>query len=179
MIEIETKIVDFDEMKTRASLDRMCAGHKPKTLLRRWVFDLEKEPGEDRFIRVRTDGAKSTITYKLRKGSGLSNTEEIEVSASDFDAAAEIFGKMLTGNRYYQENYVETWVYDGVEVTLHNWPMIPSVIEVEGRSENDVRSTIKELGISGKELGNISWVKVYDMHGIDLHAYPVLKFEGK
>jgi hypothetical protein len=33
------------------------------------------------------------------------------------------------------------------------------------------------LGIKGKELGNISWEKVYAYHGIDLNSFKILKFD--
>lgn len=176
MIEIETKIIDFDEKKLRAELKKKGKNGSGEILQRRWIFNLSKNAGVDEFIRVRTDGEKCTIAYKYRKGDGLGNTEEIEIETNDFDSSAEIFSKFIKDGKY-QENKRETFMLDGVEITINRWPLIPPVLEVEASSEKKVRDTITELGIGGKELGNIGWEKLYMQFGIDLNAYEVLKFK--
>jgi adenylate cyclase class 2 len=176
MIEIETKIVDFDVNRLRAKLKQRGAASSGEILQRRWIFNLSKNEGEDEFIRVRTDGKKCTIAYKHRKGDKLGNTEEIEVSTDDFDSSAEIFSKFIKDKKY-QENKRETFILGEVEITINRWPMIAPVVEIEASSEKKVRDTIKELDIGGRELGNIGWEKLYKQYGIDLNAYEVLKFK--
>jgi len=176
MIEIETKIVDFDEKKLKARLKQKGVIGSGEILQRRWIFDLSKNAGEDEFIRVRTDGKKCTIAYKHRKGDKLGNTEEIEVGTDDFDSSAEIFSKFIK-NRKYQENKRETFMLGDVEITINRWPLVPVVLEIEAGSEKKVGDTIKELEVGGKELGNIGWEKLYKQYGIDLNSYEVLKFK--
>ncbi|MCL4378991.1 MAG: CYTH domain-containing protein [Candidatus Marsarchaeota archaeon] len=176
MIEIETKIIDFDENRLKAELKKRGIRGTGEILQRRWIFNLSKNDGSDEFIRVRTDGKKCTIAYKYRKGEGLGNTEEIEVATDNFDNAAEIFSKLIKSKKY-QENKRETFMLGAVEITINRWPMIPPVLEIEAPSEKEVRDVIKEFSIAGKELGNIGWEKLYKQYGIDLNAYEFLKFK--
>ena len=176
MIEIETKIIDIDKDGLIAKLEKNGAKFAGKTLQKRWVFALKKAENEDRFIRVRTDGKTATVTYKYRTGSGLANTEELETAVEDFDTAVKIFQKAL-GDGLYQENVRYTYIYKNAEITINEWPKLRPVVEVEAKSEEEVRAAISEIGIVGKELGNISWEKVYAMHGMDLKSFKTLKFD--
>jgi adenylate cyclase class 2 len=173
MIEIETKIIDFDSDSLRKKLKERGAKYLGRFLQRRWVYDVPHNHGEA-FIRVRTDGTTSTIAYKHRVGGGMSNTEEIEVKVDDFDRAVDIFSRLIK-NKYYQENWREAYLLEGLEITINEWPKIPPVLEIEGKSEKLIKKLIKDLDIGGKDLGSIGWPEVYRLYKIDLHSFDVLK----
>jgi len=174
MIEIETKIDSINKREIENALKK--AGAKPlgTRLFRRLVFGLEEKKGEDRFIRLRTDGTKTTLTYKRRHGAGLANTEEIETEVADFEAAAKILSKILK-NPVYQESMRTSYSLDGAEISIDEWPMLKPVLEIEASSESKVKNVIRKLGIKGRVLGNISWEKVYALHGINLKRFKSLK----
>lgn len=175
MLEIETKIIGIDVHKVRRSLKEHGARRIGRFLLRRYVFNLSKRKSEDNYVRVRTDGKESTLTYKFRKGSGLRNTTEIEVEVSDFEKTARIFSRFIK-ERYYQENMREAYSYRGNEIDINTWPGIPPYIEIEGRSSRGVLRCIKELGINGRQMGNVSVVKIYNLYGKDLHSMKSVRF---
>jgi predicted adenylyl cyclase CyaB len=175
MIEIETKIVGIDNKEVKGALSRLHAELVGRFLQRRWVFDISPSKEVDEFIRVRTDGKKTTLTYKRREGSGMSNTYEVETEVEDFNKAAEILSKVMRGARY-QENYRELYRCDGLEVAIDHWPMIKPHLEVEGPSEEEVKDLIRRLRIRGKEVGNVSVVKIYAGEGIDLNSFKELRF---
>ncbi|ASI13634.1 CYTH-like superfamily phosphatase [Candidatus Mancarchaeum acidiphilum] len=175
MIEIETKIDDINESEAREALNRLGAEFKGDKFYRRYIFDLGSNEGEDKFIRLRTDGNKSTITYKDRKGGTLANTEEIETGVEDFNAAAKILSAALP-NLLYQESKRSLYNLEGVEISIDQWPKLPPLMEIEADSEEKVMETIKKLGIKGKAIGNIGWEKVYSMYGMDLNDFKILKF---
>ena len=84
MKEIETKLTDFDEKKVKNTLEERTI-KVSEHIQKRWVFNInDGKEGVDEFIRIRTDGVKTTLAYKYRKGSGLSNTEEFETDISRF-----------------------------------------------------------------------------------------------
>ena len=176
MIETETKIDEIDKEETEKLLSEGGARCLGKKLMKRWIFVLPHKEGVDRFIRVRSDGKKATLTYKRRSGSGLANTMELETVVEDFDETAKIFAEMI-GEGLYQENYRTMYTYHDAEITIDEWPKIPPVVEIEAKSEGDIRQITARLGIKGKELGNISWEKVYAYHGIDLNSFKILKFD--
>ncbi|MCL5112332.1 MAG: CYTH domain-containing protein [Candidatus Marsarchaeota archaeon] len=177
MTEIETKIDEIDIVEIKKILDVNTLLVKDRKLMKRWIFNLGNEKDVDEFVRIRSDGKISTLTYKRRSGSGLANTEEIETEIGDFDIAAKIFSKIVNEN-YYQENFRTTYKYKDAEITIDEWPKLLPILEIEAESEEAIRSVIDELGIHGKELGNIGWEKVYAMHGIELHSFKVLKFDN-
>lgn len=144
-------------------------------LFRRWVFSLSDKKAYDSFIRIRTDGKSSTLTYKFRKGKGLRNTKEIETSIGDFNKAAQILSKAVKEN-YYQENWREMYSYNGLEITINKWPGIPPYIEIEGSTAKEIKECIKKLHINGKVIGNVSTIKVYEHYGKNMHSSRKLKF---
>jgi len=169
MKEIEIKIVDFNEAKLRSALRKRKAEYRGKSSLKRLVFDAMPDSGDqDELIRIRTDGKRTTLTWKYRdnRGKNIDNTDEIEVEVSDFDKAAEIISKLWKGTRpYRQETKLETWDYKGVEVAICTWPLVPPFVEVEGKTEKEVRRAVKELGIEGKDMGNSNLAKIFAMYG--------------
>lgn len=175
MLEIETKIIDVDVRHARKMLLLNGALPLGKFFFRRYVFDLSNRNDEDSFIRVRTDGKETTMTYKFRKGEGLGNTREIETNVGDFDRAVAILSKLIK-RRYYHEDKRESYLYKNVVVDINTWPGIPPFIEVEGRSVRQVRTVISELDIGGKEVGNIGAVSLYKLYGKDLHKTGDLRF---
>ena len=154
MKEIETKIIDINEKEVRKRLVKIGAKRIGKLFYRRYVFFLTDKKKIDEFVRIRTDGKKTTITYKYREGSGLRNTEEIETVAEDFKKATEIFEKALKIKPIYQENKVEKWLYNGVEIDIIYWPLIKPILEIEGKTVKDVVKTKEKLNIKGMDIGN-------------------------
>ncbi len=143
MIEIETKIDSINKREIENALKK--AGAKPlgTRLFRRLVFGLEEKKGEDRFIRLRTDGTKTTLTYKRRHGAGLANTEEIETEVADFEAAAKILSKILK-NPVYQESMRTSYKSERENPRFQSWdesePKIYNLLQRNkyGRHENSI-----------------------------------------
>ncbi|MGC8533753.1 MAG: hypothetical protein ACP5MV_03975 [Candidatus Parvarchaeum sp.] len=154
MKEIETKIINIDEKEVRKRLIKIGAKKVAKLFYRRYVFSLTNKKKIDEFVRVRTDGKKTTITYKYREGNGLRNTEEIETEVEDFKKATDLFKKALKITPIYQENIVEKWLYKGVEIDIAYWPLIKPILEIEGKSIKDIVKTKEKLNIKGMDIGN-------------------------
>lgn len=179
--EFETQILDIDKKKIADKLRELGAKEEPEVLQKRWVYDMDKYSAESqgKWIRLRQVGNKKPmITYKNKTGKGLGETKELEVEVSDFDKTAMILDQIdgFTG-KYYQENKRHKFVLDDIEFTLDTWPMIPTFLEIEAKSEKRVHEALKMLGLSGKDDGHIGTVAIYHQHGIDLHSYKTIKFE--
>ncbi|MCL5008676.1 MAG: CYTH domain-containing protein [Candidatus Marsarchaeota archaeon] len=169
MKEIETKIIDFDEKSLRESLKNSGARYAGKVTQRRVVFDAMPDTTEKHEIfRIRTNGIITTLTWKFRDETikGFDNTEELEVEVSDFDKTVDIISKLWNGIKpYHQENTFEKWDYKGVEIAIIQWPLVPPYLELEGKSEKQIRNVINELGIKGEVIGNIGLWYVFDRYG--------------
>lgn len=180
--EFETQILNIDVAAVRAQLRALGAVAEEEVLQKRWVFDIKRaekiEAESSEWIRLRQSGGKATITYKNKLGSGISDTDEIEIVIDDFEKAAQLLAKLpcLEGAKY-QESKREKFILGGIEFFIDTWPMIPPVLEIEGKDEAGVRQGLHLLGLEGKEAGHIGWVKIYSEYGINLHDYSLLKFE--
>lgn len=182
--EFETQVLDIDVDKIKEKLRELEAKEEPEVLQKRWVFDIEcldaKEASTGEWVRLRQINDKSTITYKNKKGKGISETEEIEIGVDDFDKTAKLLSKLscFTG-QYYQENKRIKFELNGIEFTLDTWPMIPTFLEIEADSEENVKQGLKMLGLEGKDEGHIGTIQIYAKYNIDLHSYKELKFKVK
>jgi adenylate cyclase class 2 len=173
-IEYETKVLDIDVDAIEQRLRELNAKQEGEFLMRRWVYDID--PENEEWIRLREEGEKTTITYKRRTGTGIGETEEIETEVDEFDTIAEILSKIPFKGNYYQENKRKVYKLGSITITIDSWPMIPTYLEIEGESEEDVRKGLELLGLTGKDVGNLSVKKVYSIYGIDLHEFKELRF---
>lgn len=162
--EIEVKFlqVDHDEIRTKLkALGAVC--EKPMSLMRRAIFDYSNKQfqvgGRGQRLRVRDEGDKITITYK-ENGEDVYD-HEIETTVGSYEDMVAILKAIGLENISYQESKREKWVYKDVEIVLDEWPWLSTYIEIEGRSEADVRDV--------STLLNFDWITA--IHGSVDGAY--------
>jgi adenylate cyclase class 2 len=172
--EFEAHVLDINVEEIKKKLRDFGAEEEPEVLMKRWVFDMDKN---NEWIRLRHNGKISTITHKCKKGQGISETEETEVEVEDFDKAAKILSKLDFKNSYYQENKRRLFKLKDIEFCIDTWPKIPSHLEIESSSEEKVLEGLRLLGLEGKDVGNLSIVEIYFKYGIDLHSFKEVKFD--
>lgn len=144
--EIEVKFVDVDIDDVRSRLQRAGATLvQPMRLMRRQVFHLV-DRSKDAYVRVRDEGDKVTMTYKQFDEIGLHGAKEVEVMVTNFEDTRNILQYAGLMPKSYQETRRETWLLDGVEVVIDEWPWLRPFIEIEGESEEAVRRTAAALG---------------------------------
>ena len=175
-IEYETKVLDINKEKIQEKLIKLGTKRLFKHKFRRWVLDMTKDEKND-FIRLREKYDKVTLTYKKRNNTQIDGVEEIETNVTNFDTTAEILLKLNWTGKYYQENIREMYILDNIEFCLDTWPNIPTHLEIEGKTYEDVNKGLKLLNLENKDVGNISVLDIYSKHNIDLHSIKTLKFD--
>lgn len=144
-IEVKFTDVDIDEIRERLKkLGAVC--EQPMRLMRRVLIDTEAMDKENKYLRIRDEGHEVTMTLKQHVEQALGGAREIETTVGDFDAAIAIFKEFDLHHRTYQESKREMWRYNGVEIVIDEWPWINPYIEIEGETEEAVRSAAAELG---------------------------------
>ena len=177
MIEYETKVLDINRDVLISKLRELWAEEFDEVLLKRRVFKLPQEDGGDgRFIRLRDEWDKITLTYKERKWEWLGNTQEVEIIVDDFEKTYEILSKVHWYARFYQENKRHKFVLWDIEFCIDTRPMIPTYIEIESNSSQKVEEWLKMLWLEWKDEWNISVLLTYQKYWIDLHKFEKIMF---
>ncbi len=176
MNEFETKVLDIDPEEIIAKLRALGAKETEQVLQKRYVFDIESPDIE--YIRLRTDGTKTTITYKhkIKGNTAIGKTEEAEVEVADFEKAAMILSKINFNAVYYEENKRQAFYLDDIEFCIDHWPRVSPLLEIEAESPEKVVEGLKLLGLEGQEVGDKDMKEIYAEHGMDLHSFKQLKF---
>lgn len=148
--EIEVKFLNVDFEQVRAKLVELGAVcEQPMRLMRRTLMDIHRRTPENdysSFLRLRDEGDKVTLTFKLFKEKTLTGASEREIVVSDFDETKAILEEAGLKFSTFQESKRETWKLGEAEVVLDEWPWIPRYIEIEGPSEAIVKDVAKQLG---------------------------------
>jgi adenylate cyclase class 2 len=125
---------------------------RPEFLQKRKTFYI---PGNDyektgAWARVRDEGDKITLSYKVIKGNKIEGQKEATVVVDNFDKAVSILENIGCRVKSYQETKRELWMLDGVEITIDEWPFLEPLVEIEGKTEKDVKKASEKLGFDYK-----------------------------
>lgn len=81
-------------------------------------------------------------------------------------------------SRSYQENERIQYILSDVEIDIDSWPMIPTYMEVEGKSEEDAMSIIQLLNLDRTKITTLNCDDIYrQIYNIDISKIYNLKFK--
>jgi adenylate cyclase, class 2 len=164
-IEYEATFLDVKKDDMRNRLKK--AGAKlmrPEYLQRRIPFHLPKEKrSKDAWLRVRDERDKITLSLKIVDGDKIENQKEICVKVNDFDETVKLLESIGCEKKSYQETKRELWTLDGVEITIDEWPFLEPFVEVEGKSEKEVRDVSEKIGFDYNKALFCAVGKLYQM----------------
>ena len=151
--------------------------------MRRRNYDFPGGGLEDKlaWVRIRDEGDKVTMSYKQNQNDGLHGTVEVNVGVDNFDSSSAFLEATGMKQKSYQETKRETWMLDDVEVTIDTWPWIPPFVELEGKSEHEVKDVARKLGFDWSDALHGSVATVYQMHydvaADEVNAWDVITFQ--
>ena len=175
-IEYEVRVLEVDKEALVKKIESLGATFIGSFEQKRYVFDtIPKE--ESKWIRLRTNGKSTTLTYKSVEAATIDGTHEIEVEVSDFERTRELLNACGINHRGYQENRRIQYVLDGVEIDIDSWPLIPIYVEIEGKDEVSVMKMVKKLELNEEKLTTLDVMSVYDrIYHIDMNKIKDLRF---
>jgi adenylate cyclase class 2 len=159
-IEYEVRVLNIDTEEMINTLEKKGATLVEKSFQRRYVYDL-KPVDPNRWIRLRTNGKKTTLAIKQQESANIDGTREMEIEVNDFDETNEILKTLGYVARGVQENYRMRYDLDGVEVDIDQWPHIPPFLEIEGKNAAEVYTTLDELGIDVNKSTCLGVMDIY------------------
>lgn len=181
--EIEATFTQVDVQAVHTKLKDLGAHCVcPERLMRRKNYDyednrLDKVHG---WVRLRDEGDKVTLAYKQLNDRTLHGTKEVSVVVEDFVTMDIFLQSIGLKEKTYQETKRESWILDGVEIEIDTWPWIPSYIEIEGKTESDVRTMASKLGFDWKNVlhGSVENVyqEIYDVTEAEVDSWNPIIF---
>ena len=177
-IEYEVRVLEINKEEIQKKLKELNAVLIEDVFQKRYVYDFNPV-NPNKWIRLRTNGNKTTLTIKNVESSNIDGTKEIEIEVSDFDTANEILKELGYNPRGIQENKRIKYDLNGIEVDIDTWPKIPTYLEIEGKNEEEVYQTLELLGIPRKNATALDVQSIYEqIYGIDLVKEPNLSFDN-
>ncbi len=174
--EYEVRVLNVNVLELIDKLEKLNAHKEWDCLQRRYVYDfIPKVDGK--WIRLRTNGKKTTLTIKNLVSSEIDGTQELEVEVDNFEKCNLMLNELGYEARSYQENRRIQYVLKDVELDIDYWPMIPTYLEIEGRTEAAVYKVLAELGFAKKDYTTKDINKIYADYGYNLDEIRMLKLE--
>lgn len=185
-IEYEATFTNIDRGKIRKTLRKLKAKLiKPEFLQKRVVFNLPKtQKIKSSWLRVRDEGDKVTLSLKIVDGNKIENQKEICVEVDDFNKTVDLLSAIGCHKKAYQETKRELWLLDNIEISIDEWPFLEPIVEVEGKSEKEVRRISKKIGLDyNKALFCAVGIIYHKKYGISENIInnktPRIVFDGK
>lgn len=174
--EIEIRLLECDEEKMIEKLKASGAEFVGDWVQMRNCYDFNPVT-ENSWIRLRTNGEETTLTIKEIKDKTIDGTKELEIVVSDFDKTDEMLNKLGYVARSVQENRRIRYMLDNVEIDIDFWPNIPTYVEFEGKSKQDIINVCKKLGVDFSSLSTMDVASLYEYYGFGRDAINNLVLE--
>jgi adenylate cyclase, class 2 len=178
-IEYEVRFLDIDKESIINKAIGQGYSDQGEKFLRETIFydkDL-KWRDENKYARLRTYGGKTKLTYKHIKSDTVDGAEEIEFEVSDESSAMSFLLKLNLIAFRTQEKKRRTLTKGDVTLDIDTWPTIPTYLEIEGKSEEDVRAAANELGFDYTKASFLDARKIIESYGVDVSAMKYFTFD--
>ena len=174
--EYEIRVLEIEKEKLIDKLEELGAKKVGEFNQKRYVYDtIPKENGK--WIRLRTNGKETTLTFKDVTSDKIDGTKEVEIEVSDLELTNEFLNKIGFFSKAYQENNRIRYILDDVELDIDSWPLIPTYLEIEGKDENSVLDMIEKLELDKSKVTSLDVQSVYEkFYNIDISKIKDLRF---
>lgn len=176
--EYEVRFLEIDKEEVLKKLHKLGAKEVGNWLQIRKTYDLIT-PTPNSWVRLRTNGKKTTLTVKEIGSAKVDGTKEAEIVVDNFAETDLILSKIGLKARNYQENRRQQFVYNGVEIDIDTWPLIPTFLEIEGENEEVIKDTCKALGLDYSKATSMDVTDIHNkIYSIDLLSIKTLTFNN-
>ena len=173
--EYEIRVLEINKEEMIKRLEELGAIKKGEYNQRRYVYDV-KPVNENKWIRLRTNGEKTTLTLKEITQNTVDGTKEIEFEVSSMEAANEFLHELGFDYRNYQENKRIQYILDDVEIDIDEWPRIPTYMEIEAESEKKVMDMLNRFEVDKTKVTTLNCNEIYKkIYNIDAQKIKELK----
>jgi adenylate cyclase, class 2 len=131
----------------------------------------------NQFIRLREKNNIKTLTYKKHIGHGVDSAREIEFVISDMDKAKEFLEQLGYIAYRIVEKIRHSLELDNVIIDIDTWPKIPTYVELEGDSVDELKKVSKKLDLNWEDRFDKDPRFVYQHYGYDFDKLRSVTFD--
>lgn len=164
--EYEVKVLEIDHDSFVSKLESLGAKKISDAMQERYIYDLIPASPK-KWIRLRTNGIKTTITLKDLQAETIDGMKETEIEVNSFDDAHKLLLGLGYKSKGFQQNKRVQYILDDVEIDLDHWPHIPEYMEIEGKDEESVKMMIEKLGVDEKNVTTMDVDSIYKYYGYE------------
>lgn len=150
----------------------------PELRMKRVIYELGNNQSMRKWLRVRDEGSKTTITIKeIINPQTIDGIREVEIVASDFAKSLNLFDSLGLQLMSYQENDRETWKLLGATITIDTWPGLDPILEIEGESAEHVQRVAQNLHLDFNDAQFGAIDRLYEQkYGINLQKFNKIQY---
>ena len=174
--EIEERVLEINVEEITKKLEELKAIKVGEWNQKRYVYDFNPKR-ENEWIRLRDTGKQITLAYKNVEKDSIDGTKELEIEVSDFEETNQLLGVLGYIPKAYQENRRVRYIFNDIEIDIDSWPFIPTYMEIEGKSIEEIKKIEELLGVDKNKITNLNCQDIYlKIYGIDINKIENLKF---
>lgn len=158
--EYELRVLNINKEKFIRDIEKLGAEFIKNYEQKRYVYDFNPID-ENKWIRLRTDGIKTTLAIKEYKDNTIGGTEEVEIEVSDMEKTNIILEKLGYHKRSVQENRRTRYMLDNVEIDIDTWPHLNTYVEFESNNEGNIKNVLNKLNIDIKDTTTMNAQGIY------------------
>ena len=175
--ELLIDIIGYDNTSCLCKMNNLMEYLNNKKLIN---FIKKFHNNSKKWIRVRQTNNKTTIAVKhilADNGTGIQQMLETEIEVSNINEANNLLEALGYSYKSYQEKERITYILDGYELDIDTWPGIPTYVEIEGKSKEDLNIILNKLGYSIKDTVSCTADEIYRKYGKSMFDNRELKFK--
>lgn len=185
--EIEVVFLDIKTEELEKKLALIGAKRTRDFFYRHASFDFPdyRLDKDNSWVRLRDEDGEIVLAYKKRLGvtsqDGSTNDEgmeEIEVKVADYATTKTFLKKIGFIEKHEAEKKRTRWEKDGVTFDIDTWPEIPTFLEIEASSWEQIDQATEWLGLNPKDRKICSVNQIYKIYGMDVNDYQTISFNG-
>ena len=177
--EIEVRFPDIDKEALLKKLRELGAEDHGEDLLEEMIFYSHPDGSiPDRFVRVRKARGRTELTYKNHYEHSATGTMEIQLDITDMETAKDFMLAIGWTQVRRQQKKRHDFVFNDCEISIDEFPLAVSYVEIEGPSEEALKETAAFLGLSWEDVYfKNALMLLKEKRGLDVEKMKTYTFE--
>lgn len=163
--ELEIKLLEIDVDEITNKLVVLGANSIFEGYLRNTIFFCAQESDLE-YIRIRDDGKITTLTYKKIQPETIVTIEH-EIIVSSYQDAIKLMKLLGLKHKRTDEKFRRRYKLENTFIDIDTWPNIPSYIEIEAKTERDIKNSCSKLGLRFENRFKGDTLDVFRHYGYD------------